>query len=40
METPEASGMNRGGAANGKPDKNEAIHRALDIISHLIGHRR
>ena len=40
METPEASGMNRGGAANGKPDKNEAIHRALDIISHLVGHRR
>jgi hypothetical protein len=33
-------GMNRGGAANGKPDKNEAIHRALDIISHLVGHRR
>jgi hypothetical protein len=33
-------GMNRGGAANGKPDRNEAIHRALDIISHLIGHRR
>jgi hypothetical protein len=40
QETPEASGMNRGGAANGKPDKNEAIHRALDIISHLVGHRR
>jgi hypothetical protein len=34
------TGMKRGGAANGKPDKNEAIHRALDIISHLIGHRR
>jgi hypothetical protein len=33
-------GMNRGGAASGKPDKNEAIHRALDIISHLVGHRR
>jgi hypothetical protein len=36
----ESTGMNRGGAANGKPDKNEAIHRALDIISHLVGHRR
>lgn len=34
------TGMKRGGAANGKPDKNEAIHRALDIISHLVGHRR
>jgi len=40
METPDALGMNRGGAASGKPDKNEAIHRALDIISHLVGHRR
>jgi hypothetical protein len=40
METPDAPGMNRGGAANGKLDKNEAIHRALDIISHLVGHRR
>lgn len=40
METPEALGMATGGAANGKPDKNEAIHRALDIISHLVGHRR
>jgi len=40
METPDAPGMNRGGAASGKLDKNEAIHRALDIISHLIGHRR
>jgi hypothetical protein len=40
METPDAPGMATGGAANGKPDKNEAIHRALDIISHLVGHRR
>ena len=40
METPDAPSMNRGGAASGKLDKNEAIHRALDIISHLVGHRR
>jgi hypothetical protein len=40
METPDAPSMATGGAANGKPDKNEAIHRALDIISHLVGHRR
>ena len=32
METPEASGMKRGGAA-GKPD---SMHKALEIIHHLL----
>jgi hypothetical protein len=35
QETPEASGMKRGGAA-GKPD---SVHKALEIIHHLISSR-
>jgi hypothetical protein len=35
METPEAAGMKRGGAAK-KPD---AVHKALEIIHHLISSR-
>jgi hypothetical protein len=30
------SGMKRGGAANSKPGKDEAVHKALDIIQHLL----
>jgi hypothetical protein len=30
------SGMKRGGAANAKPGKDEAVHKALDIIQHLL----
>jgi hypothetical protein len=33
METPEATGMKRGGAANAKPD---SVHKALEIIHHLL----
>jgi hypothetical protein len=36
METPEAAGMKRGGAANAKPD---SVHKALEIIHHLISSR-
>ena len=37
QETPDASGMKRGGAANAKPD---SLHKALEIIHHLLtrGH--
>lgn len=30
------AGMKRGGAANAKPGKDEAVHKALDIIQHLL----
>jgi hypothetical protein len=33
QQTPEASGMKRGGAANAKPD---SVHKALEIIHHLL----
>jgi hypothetical protein len=41
MDSPDAAGINpgmkRGGAANGKPDKDAALHKALDIIAHMLG---
>jgi hypothetical protein len=30
-------GMATGGAAKGKPEKDAALHKALDIISHMLG---
>ena len=30
------AGMKRGGAANAKPGKDDAVHKALDIIQHLL----
>lgn len=33
------AGMKRGGAANAKPGKDEAVHKALDIIQHLLMRR-
>jgi hypothetical protein len=30
-------GMAAGGAAKGKPEKDAALHKALDIISHMLG---
>jgi hypothetical protein len=35
QETPDASGMSTGGAA--KPHKDAALHKALDIIAHMLG---
>jgi len=35
QETPDASGMATGGAA--KPHKDAALHKALDIIAHMLG---
>lgn len=37
QETPDASGMATGGAA--KPHKDAALHKALDIIAHMLGRR-
>jgi hypothetical protein len=33
------SGMNRGGTVGGKPDKDAALHKALEIIHHMIRSR-
>jgi hypothetical protein len=30
-------GMATGGAAKGKPEKDAALHKALDIIAHMLG---